>query len=68
MKFYNFLLRVFYILKSLHDILYQLSLSIVNVGKCDNFILISLYIYIYIYIFMQFPLSISHCFYKNVLN
>ena len=38
MKFYNFLLS-FHILKSLEDSL----LSIVNVSKCDHFILLSLY-------------------------
>ena len=38
MKFYNFLLS-FHILKLLQDSL----LSIVNVSKCDYFILLSLY-------------------------
>ena len=38
MKFYNFLLS-FHILKSLQDSL----LLIVNVGKCNHFILLSLY-------------------------
>ena len=44
---------------------YPLSLFIVNVAKCDYFILLSLYIF---FIYMQFPLSISHCFCKNILK
>ena len=44
---------------------YQLLLFIVNIGKYDHFILLSLY---NIFIFMQLSLSICYCFYKNILN
>ena len=51
----------FHILKSSHDN----SLSIVNVGRYDYFILLSSY---NLFIFMQLSLSICHYFYKNILN
>ena len=43
----------------------KLSLFIVDVGKCDYFVLLSLY---NIFIFMKLSLFICHCFYKNSLN
>ena len=43
----------------------MLSLSMVNVGKYDNFILLSLY---QIFIFMPLKLSICLSFDKNILN
>ena len=41
----------FHILKLLHDSLYQSLLFIINMDRCDHFILLSLY---NIFIFMQF--------------
>ena len=61
MKFYNFLLG-FHILKSLEDSL----LSIVNVSKCDHFILLSLY---NIFNFYEVVIIyLSFFFIKNILN
>ena len=57
MKFYNFLLS-FHILKSLEDSL----LSIVNVSKCDHFILLSLYNIFNIY---EVVIIYCHFFYKK---
>ena len=66
MKFYNFLLWVFILWNCYIIVYYKLLLSIVNVDRCDNFILLSLHntfilcdfiIYIFIIIFI-----------KNILN
>ena len=65
MKFYNFLLWVFIFWDQYMIVHYQLSLSIVNVARCDYFILLN---FVKIYIFMQLLLSICHYFYKNILN
>ena len=57
MRFYNF--YEFHILNHYMIVHYQFLLFIVNVGRCDHFILLSLYnIYLFLYS--------CHYFYKNI--
>ena len=65
MKSYNFFLLAFIFWNRYIIVRYQIALSIVNVGGCDHFILLSLS---KIYIFMHSLLSICYCFYKAILN
>ena len=44
---------------------YQLSLFILNMGRCDYFILLNFY---NIFIVIQLSLSICYCIYKIILN